>query len=125
MAGTVNTSQVLPFSIRPLKADGSPGKIDPASVVVASENETVLTIVDLNATADVIDGKVNPVMPPADPNVATRFTVRADANLGPDVNELLGFGEVFVTEDPNSMATTFEISFGPAVPKAPTPTPQP
>jgi hypothetical protein len=114
----VNTDQTLPFTLTPLKPDGTPGAVDTASVVYASSDETVLTVGNLSA--DKMSGDVGTVAA----GVA-RITVTADADLGDGVKPITGVSEdVNVTTGPLSMASTFSFTFGPPVDKV-TPTPPP
>lgn len=116
---TMLTSDVISFTITPTKADGTPGQVDAASVVVASSDETVITIINLMPSNTVIEGTVNAVA-----EGTARFTVVADADLGAGVSTITGVSEdITVTQDPADLSSTFTITLGAPVPKAPTATP--
>lgn len=115
----VNTDQTLPFTLSPLKPDGTPGTVDPVSVVYASSDATVLTVENLST--DKLSGDVLTVA-----IGVARITVTADADLGAGVKTITGVSEdVNVTLGPLSMASTFTFTFGPPVAKPVTPPPGP
>jgi hypothetical protein len=112
----VNTDQMLPFTLAPLKDDGTPADIDNTSVVYASSDETVMRVQDL--TADNLAGNVFPVAAGA-----ARVSVTFDADVGAGVSTITGVSEdVNVTLGPSAQATHFTFTFGAPVPKTgPTP----
>jgi hypothetical protein len=110
---TMTDTQMLPFTLQPMKADGTPASVQAGSVVYASSDETVMTVTGLSA--DQLSGNVSAV---AEGGPA-RITVQADADLGAGVVTITGVSEdVTVTADPANLASTFTFTFGPAVPKA-------
>jgi hypothetical protein len=115
----VNTDQMLPFTLAPLKDDGTPADIDNASVVYASSDETVMRVQDL--TADNLSGNAFPVSAGT-----ARVSVTFDADTGAGVNTITGVSEdVHVTLGPSAQATHFTFTFSAPVPKTPVPPPGP
>jgi len=109
---TMNTSQMLPFTLQPVKADNTPAEVQVGSIVYASSDETVMTITGLSA--DQLSGNASAVA-----EGVARMTVQADADLGAGVVTITGVSEdVTVTADPANLASSFTFTFGPPVPKA-------
>jgi hypothetical protein len=121
--------EALPFEFRPMREEpvGSgnlvPAEVDAASVALASANETRIQVVLRNATNNLIEGTVRPIMPTPDGEPGTDYTVTADADMTAGVHQITGFGNVIVKARPGAMATTFQLTELPPVPLAPTPTP--
>lgn len=116
---TLTTRQHVAFKIEPQKAnnpDGSPGgpaTVEPGSVVVASSDETVITV-----TLDPANELAGDVMAVAAGGSAARFSVSADADMGAGVVTITGTSEdIDVTADPRDAATSFVITLGAPVDK--------
>lgn len=83
-----------------------PASVEPGSVVWASSDPTVLTVV---AAADGMSFDVTTVAPGT-----ARLSVTADADLGAGIQTITGTSEdVVVAQNPNTAATSFTITFGP------------
>lgn len=103
----LTTRQHVTFVIEPEKADGSPASVEPGSVVVASSDETVITV--SSDTGNELSGDVMAV---AEGGPA-RFTVTADADMGNGVVTITGISEdINVTVDPRDQAAMFKITLG-------------
>lgn len=83
-----------------------PAMVEAGSVVWASSDPTVLTVV---AAADGMSFDVTTVAPGT-----ARLSVTADADLGTGVQTITGSSEdVVVTQNPRTLASSFTITFGP------------
>ncbi len=101
----LTTRQHVIYTLEFDKADGTPGSVEAGSVVVASSNETVITV------ALLADGTVDVSSVAA--GGPARFTVTADADLGAGVVSIIGTSvDVNVTADPRDAATTVRITGG-------------
>jgi len=95
------------------KPDGTPGDpapVESGSVVWATSDATVLSLL---VAPDGMSADVSTVAPGT-----ARITVTADADLGAGVVEIIGISEdVNVTQDPASMASVIRFTFGAPVAK--------
>lgn len=99
------TNQTAHGTLTITDSRGNPATVDGVPVWATSD-ATVLTV---TPAADGMSFDVNTVAPGT-----ARLTVTADADLGSGVSTITGMSEdVVVTQNPNSLASTFNISFGP------------
>lgn len=112
---TMNTSQMLPYTLEFFLADGTtPAQVQAGSVVAASSDETVVTV-----AADAANENAGSIMAVAEGGPA-RVTFTADADLGAGVVTITGVTEdITITQDPATLAQTFRITLGAPVAKAP------
>jgi hypothetical protein len=116
----LTTRQHVTFLIAPMKSDGTPAPVQPGSVVVASSDETVITVV-MDA-ANELAGDVSAVAAGG----PASFSVTADADMGAGVVTITGRSEdIMVTVDPRDQAATFTITLGAPADKSPPPPPGP
>lgn len=101
------TEQTLPVSAKVVDGRGRPKAID-GEPVIASSDETVVTVSDVvNDGNGGITFNVNSVAAGS-----ARVTVTADADISPEINEIVGVLDVNVTLDPRTAARTIELAPG-------------
>lgn len=104
---TFTTEQFLPVTFKIVDGRGRPVPVD-GEPVVASSDETVVV-----ASAPTNDGAGNYSMELASVAAGTaRVTVTADADISPEVSEILAILEVEVTLDPRTSARMIELTAG-------------
>lgn len=110
--GALNTSQRYNAVLAITNNQGNPAPVQEGSIVWASSNDTVLTV---TPSADGMSCVIDSVAPGT-----ARVTVQADADLGEGVSNITGVSEdIEVTQDPNTVASTFSITLGDPQPKSP------
>lgn len=103
------TEQTLPVLFKIVDGRGRPASID-GDPVVASSDETVARV---SAEGVTNDGAGNYAMNIESVAVGSaRITVTADADVSPEVSDIVGVLDVNVTLDPRTAARTIELTAG-------------
>jgi hypothetical protein len=108
---TLTTRQMVHATLVITKTDGTPGTVEPGSVVWASSDETVVLA---TPSADGLEADIMSVAPGG----PARFTVTADADLGGGTQNIIGVSEdIDVTTDPRDQAAVITVTIGAPVDK--------
>ena|SRR5688572_31630603 len=101
------TEQTLPITFSIKDGRGRPAQVD-GEPVAASSDETVATV---DTPVKGADGSWSMNVASVAPGTA-RVSVTADANVSPEVTEIVGFLDVEVTLDPRTEARIVELVAG-------------
>lgn len=108
----------VPVQVAFTTQSGAPASVDPASIVWASSDETVIKFT-ADSGGDPTKGTIGGVAPGA----PARVSVSADADLGNGVETITGVTEDFnITTNPASRASIVTLTLGTPAPK-PVPVP--
>lgn len=104
---TITTEQKVSYSVKVVDGRGRPAPID-GEPIVASSDETIVTV-----TPPVSDGAGGWTFDAVSVLAGNaRITFSADAEIGPDVNSVVGEDDIEVTLDPRTGARMVELTAG-------------
>lgn len=103
------TEQTLPVTFKIVDGRGRPAQVD-GDPVVASSDETVARV-SADGVTKGDDGSYSMNIESVAVGSA-RISVTADADVGPDVSDIIGTLDVNVTLDPRTAARTIELTAG-------------